>query len=349
MNVQKTFTLAILILFSIGTFAQLDQEVICKDLSEIIEMEKNHHEHIVDFRVNELTQNYDLKYHRLFWEVDPAVKYIKGEVTSYFMPTAEDFQQINFDFADNMIINEILYHGNTLSYVQSDHNLQINLPGNIAMNVLDSITVSYEGTPTATSGFGSFERATHNNVPVLWTLSEPYGAKDWWPCKQDLTDKIDSIDVLVKTPSSYRVGSNGKLVDEIEEGAHTIYHWRHRYPIPAYLISIAVTNYAVFSDYVDLEDGNAIEILNYVYPENLNSAQDNLVNTVEIMELFNDLFGLYPFADEKYGHAQFNWGGGMEHQTMSSMGDSPTPFRPMSWRTNGLVIRSLVVAGKISG
>jgi aminopeptidase N len=28
---------------------------------------------------------------------------------------------------------------------------------------------------------------------------------------------------------------------------------------------------------------------------------------------------LYPYANEKYGHAQFGWGGGMEHQTMSFM------------------------------
>ncbi len=30
---------------------------------------------------------------------------------------------------------------------------------------------------------------------------------------------------------------------------------------------------------------------------------------------------MYPFADEKYGHAQFGWGGGMEHQTMSFLSD----------------------------
>jgi hypothetical protein len=29
---------------------------------------------------------------------------------------------------------------------------------------------------------------------------------------------------------------------------------------------------------------------------------------------------MYPFVNEKYGHAQFGWGGGMEHQTMSFVG-----------------------------
>tara|TARA_B100001750_G_scaffold192350_1_gene163061 strand:- start:379 stop:1482 length:1104 start_codon:yes stop_codon:yes gene_type:complete len=38
------------------------------------------------------------------------------------------------------------------------------------------------------------------------------------------------------------------------------------------------------------------------------------------MDLFIDKFGNYPFEDEKYGHAQFGWGGGMEHTTVSFMG-----------------------------
>jgi aminopeptidase N len=35
------------------------------------------------------------------------------------------------------------------------------------------------------------------------------------------------------------------------------------------------------------------------------------------MQLYDTLFGVYPFQNEKYGHAQFNWGGGMEHQTIT--------------------------------
>jgi aminopeptidase N len=38
------------------------------------------------------------------------------------------------------------------------------------------------------------------------------------------------------------------------------------------------------------------------------------------MNLFSGLFEEYPFSNEKYGHAQFGWGGGMEHTTVSFMG-----------------------------
>ncbi|NOZ35444.1 MAG: M1 family metallopeptidase [Chlorobi bacterium] len=96
-------------------------------------------------------------------------------------------------------------------------------------------------------------------------------------------------------------------------------HWKHRHPIAAYLIAIAVTNYSSYSDYVTLTTGENIEVLNYVYPENLTSAQNNTPNVLDVIQLYSDLFIPYPFADEKYGHAQFGWGGGMEHQTMSFM------------------------------
>ena len=32
----------------------------------------------------------------------------------------------------------------------------------------------------------------HGGTPIIYTLSEPFGASDWWPCKQDLKDKVDS-------------------------------------------------------------------------------------------------------------------------------------------------------------
>ena len=38
---------------------------------------------------------------------------------------------------------------------------------------------------------------SHNNIDHIWTLSEPYGARDWWPCKDDPSDKADSVDIKI--------------------------------------------------------------------------------------------------------------------------------------------------------
>ncbi len=292
----------------------------CKDMDALAAREQAHAEAIASFRSSVFTGNYELVYHRLAWDIDPNELYISGLVTTYFEPKVADFQEIYFDFASNLTVNEVTYNGQPVNYeVLGNNSLRIDFPVPLPANTLDSVSIDYEGQPDAT-GFGSFVKSSHNGQPIIWTLSEPYGSKDWWPCKQDLIDKADSVDIIVTTPSAYRAASNGVLVSETEMNGYTSYHWKHRYPIPAYLIAVAVTNYAQYSDFVTVPNGDPIEVLNYVYPENLNNAQSKTGATVEIMELFNDIYELYPFADEKYGHAQCGFGGGMEHQTMSFMG-----------------------------
>lgn len=297
--------------------------LICKDGGLIPTMELQSHKSLLDFSTSGFTDNYDAIYHRLEWAVDPAVRYIEGKVTSYFVPTVDTFRQICFDLSKLLSVAEVKYRGQSLPFSQTDTDLlKIEFAEILPIGQLDSISISYEGVPPV-SDFGSFSQAMHQDAPIIWTLSEPYGAKDWWPCKQDLNDKVDSIDVIVHTPIQYRVASNGVLVNEAVHRDQKTHHWRHRYPIAAYLIAIGVTNYSVFSDFVPLDNGDSIEILNYVYPEQEAQIRTMVGNSVELMLLYNELFGLYPFADEKYGHAQFGFFGGMEHQTMSFMGFWP--------------------------
>lgn len=68
-----------------------------------------------------------------------------------------------------------------------------------------------------------------------------------------------------------------------------------------------------------MASGDSLPVLNFVYPEALNSAQFNCPKVIPILQFYDSLVAPYPFRDEKYGHAQFGWGGGMEHQTMSFM------------------------------
>jgi aminopeptidase N len=156
----------------------------------------------------------------------------------------------------------------------------------------------------------------------LWTLSEPYGARDWWPCKQDLNDKIDSIDVYITAPSQYISVSNGVEPEApVINGTQKTTHFHHNYPIPAYLICMAVTNYDVYTQLPSvLTPTVTYPIVNYIYPEtNSLAVRNQLAQTPLILDYFSTLFETYPYSNEKYGHAQFGWGGGMEHTTVSFM------------------------------
>ncbi len=264
--------------------------------------------------------NYDLKYHRCEWSIDPDTNYISGNVTSYFVPVVSNFVDIFFDCSIALTVDSVLYHGLAMPFNHLGGDiLQIGLPATLPQGVLDSVTIYYQGTPVNSQSLGgTFVQAGHLNDSIIWTLSEPYGALEWWPCKQDLNDKIDSIDIIVTTPSKNRVGSQGILISETTVGSNKIYHWRHRYPIAAYLISLAVTNYAQYTDTAHLQAGD-LEVLNYVYPEDSAAWAQATPEVTTMLEVLDTLLGGYPFQNEKYGHAQFSRGGGMEHQTMSSM------------------------------
>jgi aminopeptidase N len=315
---MKLFYLFI-VLFSFSSISSFSQ----KDFDQMVEAEMksamNQFSSAEKSINTEFTDDYDLKYHRLSWIIDPSLNYIEGSITSYFVALS-DLDEIYFDLADGFTIDSVIFQTNSQINLLENNLLHITLDNPVSSGSLDSLTVYYRGVPSG-GGFGSFVQDTHgaNNDPIIWTLSEPYGAMDWWPCKQDLTDKIDSIDVYVLTNSDYRAASNGVLASETIDGENTLFYWKHRYPIPAYLIAIAVTNYSYYSDWVEMPNGDQLEILNYVFPENLSSAQYQTPDIIEIMEFYNEQFEPYPYADEKYGHAQFGWGGGMEHTTMSFM------------------------------
>ncbi len=296
------------------SFSQKNEEMLFDDL---VEREGNTHLKQLNARRGEISYNYDIKYHRMEWGVDPAVLFIKGNVTTYFTAGIDNFSEVIFDLNNALTVDSVLHQGVKTIFNHTDEWLKITLPANISQGDLDSLTVYYQGVPRTTDQ--AFTKSTHANGSAISTLSEPYGSKYWWPTRMDLGDKVDSIDVVVTTPEQYRVASNGLLVSESTSGAFKTYHWKHRYPIATYLVAIGVTNYEVYSDFVEV-NGKQLEILNYVYPSSLATAKGQTPVTGDFIKLFSNLFGEYPFIDEKYGHAQFppNFGG-MEHQTMSFM------------------------------
>ena len=270
-------------------------------------------------KTNPNTANYDITYHKLEFTINPSVLFITGKVTTTFTALS-DMTSLTFDFSNALTISSVKRGIDNLTFTQSATELQITLPATQLTGTSETVEITYSGVPSS-SGFGSFMQSTHGTSPIVWTLSEPFGAMNWWPCKQDLNDKVNSIDVYITAPSQYTSVSNGVEPEApIVNGSNKTTHFYHSYPIPAYLICMAVTDYSVYN-----QTGGTIPkqypIVNYIYPENLTpTVQNQLAKTPLILDLFENLFETYPFYKEKYGHAQFGWGGGMEHTTVSFMG-----------------------------
>jgi aminopeptidase N len=258
------------------------------------------------------SNNFDVKYYRCQWKTDPEVRYINGIVTSYFVITSAT-DNIIYDLSDSLHVDSIKERNNLLSFSRKDNALKINFANSKVESSFDSISIFYQGVPPS-SGFGSFINSVHDSIPIMWTLSEPYGSRDWWPCKNGLDDKADSIDVFITTPLQYTAVSNGLRESEIISGNNKITHWRHRYPIASYLVCMAVTNYSEFKNYIQIGNTNLL-MQTFCYPESLSLFQNNTPLVLAQLQFYSSIFGPYPFIKEKYGQVQFGWGGGQEHQT----------------------------------
>lgn len=269
------------------------------------------------FKPNPNTLNYDVKHQKLELDVNPAVYGISGTVTTQFVPN-EDLKTIVFDLSHELKVSSVLQGGKALRFSQADNELTIQLQDVVPSGVQGEVTITYSGKPA--TGNDAFTQSYHSGEPVIWTLSEPFGARDWWPCKQSLNDKIDSIDIYLTTPSSATAVANGVETGQVKHGNGTkTTHFRHGFPIPAYLVAIAVTNYRIYNQTAGTTP-RTFPIVNYLYPETYDAAVKQLAVTLPVMNVFEKLFGTYPYWQEKYGHAQFGWGGGMEHTTVSFMG-----------------------------
>jgi aminopeptidase N len=310
---RKTYLLLSLFLVFFS-FAQKEQE----ELNEIVNAEMKSASNLMAVAVNPNTLNYDVTYHKLELTIDPAVYFISGKVTTTYTALA-NMNTVTFDLATEMVVTSVKIGTNNLTFVQNaSDELIITLPSTQTTGTPATIEIIYSGAPPS-GGFGSFAATEHNGTPVLWTLSEPFGARDWWPCKQDLNDKINSIDVFITAPSQYVAVANGLEQSQVVNGANKTTHFHHNYPIPAYLICIAATDYTVYTQTAGTAP-NTFPIVNYIYPETFTpTVQTQLDQTPLIMNFYNTTFEIYPFHNEKYGHAQFGWGGGMEHTTVSFM------------------------------
>ncbi|HEU4862093.1 MAG TPA: hypothetical protein VFT15_19750, partial [Chitinophagaceae bacterium] len=304
--------LVILLLLGGKIFAQ--HENLCKAVDDIAAIERNSFQRSHSVNRSQASSNFQVTYYRCVWDIDPAIRYIKGSVTSHFV-TSTSSNTISFDLASQLTVDSVYYHGNKILFSRSTDLLQINFPSSIQSGQKDSVTIFYQGIP-ANTAFGSFNQTTHGDVPVLWTLSEPYGSKDWWPCRNGLDDKADSIDIIISCPNLYKASSNGLLISEDDNGLTRIAFYKHRYPIASYLVAFAVTNFKVLNHIVELGTAN-LPVITYCYPESENIFQQNTPKVLQQLSLFHEYFGAYPFLREKYGHTQFSWGGGMEHQTNS--------------------------------
>jgi aminopeptidase N len=267
-------------------------------------------------------QNLDILLTDLNLSVDPGARRISGTVTFTFAPTAS-LSRLKVRLHRALSLGACALDGAALSPQRKKDDVILPFSPPLDPGSSHTVSVSYQGTPVVSGSLGGgMLFSVHEGVPSATTLSEPFDSFAWWPCVDDVADK-SLARIRITVPPGMVGASNGSLEShEILPDGNERWTWFEGYPIANYLMAVNVTNYALFTDGYLARDGvSAMPLLYFVYPEDEAAARVHFSRVPEMIGWMAEKVGEYPFLAEKYGMVAFPWGGGMEHQTLTSMGD----------------------------
>lgn len=228
------------------------------------------------------------------------------------------------NYIDTIKIN--LYNNLTIKYIKVNniltkfkHQLDtIYIPITTKDNTI-SLELSYYGKPS-NKGIGSFLHKKYNNYYTISTINEPFYASTWLACADRNDDKV-LLDITIEVDTPYIAISNGQMIKHQQIKDKNIYHWKTSHPIAPYLITLYVGKYYTYSDSVLLSNKKYLPIYYYSLKSKNNYAKIALEDQKNCIAFFENIFGEYPFYNEKYAFVDILWeGGAIENQTATGIG-----------------------------
>lgn len=277
--------------------------------------------------------DYDVKHVKFNLNMTDTSIYISGDVTTDAMVVVPSMDTYTFELDSLITIDSVKFNGQLLpAQTVSSTVRKIALTSAVPQNSMFTVQVFYHGQASVNNGFftGITHSVSQSGVNMVYTVSDPYAGKDWWTCKQSLDDKIDSADIWITVPQGLKAGSNGLLQNiSIPAPGYQRYEWKTRYAIDYYLLSVAVAPYFDYSYYMHFTGStDSMLVQNYLYDSAtfMPAYKANFDSVGLMVDYLSTLYGRYPFYQEKYGHCFTTLGGGMEHQTMTTIGTTSTPL-----------------------
>ena len=258
---------------------------------------------------------YDVQRYVLDLAWDPASTILSGTTTIEATAT-QDLSEFNLDFL-GMEISTITVDGAPANHRRADAELTIELPAPIASGATFSTDVTYSGVPGRGPRLTDFDiGGWYVEDGTAFVLSEPAGNFTWHPVNDHPLDKaLFRVEVTVQ--DELTVASAGQLVDRIDRGdGTTTWIYEPRDAMAPYLLPLAIGDLELIE-----ADAAGGVVIRHAIDVDLADRADAFARTPEMIEVFSELFGPYPF--ETYGVlvVEAVIGGALEQQTMSIFGE----------------------------
>ncbi len=265
------------------------------------------------------TRGFDVLSYDLSFELDPAVRILSGSSTTRLSGFAKSTSSVSFDLDRAYAVTSVTRDGAPVpGFSFADDRLTIPLDPPLAAEGRTTIGIAWSGIPPAAAALAWW---SHTTGMAATSVAEPFGARQFWPCVDAPDDKAVAT-VTATVPPGYVVASAGLGTSVTLSDGRVRSTWRLPQPISTYLVSLNVANYSVVEDAYTALDGHKMPIRSYLMPENAAANAPRLAAIKDHIAVLASLYGEYPFADTKYGIVSSWFSGGMEHPTLTSIGEN---------------------------
>ena len=265
--------------------------------------------------------NYDVTFYELDIDIDIDEQFLTGKVDMHFnvLNTIDTFQ---IDLFENMKVDAIQYKNTDLSFYRKHDAVFVVMPTSLVKDSKAVVSIKYSGNPTVAKlppwdGGFVWEKDEAGN-PWIGVACEGDGASMWWPLKDHISDEPDSMRMNFTLPAGLMCISNGLLVNHTKNADKETYSWQTNYTINSYNATLYIGKYEHFS-MVYKTDDYSFPLDYYVLPHNLERAKERFKETVDVIAVYEKLFGPYPWKEETFKLIESPYAG-MEHQSAIAYG-----------------------------
>jgi aminopeptidase N len=265
---------------------------------------------------------FDVIFENLTVKVIPETKTIEGNNKITFKALRSS-NQIQLDLFDNYQVLDITHEQKSLAYSRVKNAIFVTFDEPLEKGEIYTVTVHYKGTPIEAPNppwDGGFVWKKNGDRHFIGVACEHLGASSWWPNKDHLTDKPDSMDINILAPSGYDVVANGNLLNHTQgEDGYDKFHWHVSYPINNYNVTFYIGDFMNFKESYLNTHNQKVDLDYYVLEQNLDTAKNYYSGTKRIVSVFEQLFGDYAFPKDGLGFVESPFEG-MEHQGAIAIG-----------------------------
>lgn len=240
----------------------------------------------------------------------------QGTCKIRLMPIRNGIDRLTLD-AVNQTIKEVSVAGVPQTFDYDGEKLQVYLAEPMQAGKQITLAIDYAVEKPQRGIYFIGPDKHYPNKPVqVWTQGEDEDSRFWFPCF-DYPGQLASSEIRVRVPKQFIAISNGELIATEPSAEEKIYHWLQKEPHPAYLITLAVGQFAEIRD-----SWQGKPVTYYVEKGREEDAIRTMGKTPETIEFFSKIFG-YPYPYAKYAQvcvSDFIFGG-MENSSTTLLTD----------------------------